>query len=264
MPDTSGWMIVIGILLIPATSLATSATDHGLLSVVLQDHVDQGMVDYAAIAEDRRLDQYLAQLATTDPTALPSAADRLALWLNAYNAYTLKLVADAYPIDSIHELATGGMVIGWLIRRTAWDIRFAEVGGEEYTLNEIEHDIIRPEFEDARIHFVIVCAAVSCPLLRSEAYEASQLDEQLTEEGRRFLADPSRNTFDLANRQARISKIFDWFEEDFGSNDAEVIRYLAAFAPPDVADDMVRHAEAWTIGYQPYDWSLNDQSAGAD
>ena len=243
-------------------SFAAATPDHGLFTDVLQDHVEQGRVDYAALAEYERFEKYLAQLATTDPDALPTDADRLALWLNAYNAYTLKLVADAYPIDSIHKLATGGMIIGWLIKRTAWDIRFAEVGGETYTLNEIEHDIIRPQFGDARIHFAVVCAAVSCPLLRSEAYEPTQLEEQLNEEGRRFLADSSRNTFDLVDRRARISKIFDWFEEDFGNNDAEVIRYLAPFAPVGVADDMARHADKWTISYQPYDWSLNDQSEG--
>ena len=230
--------------------------DHGLLTEVLQQHVREGLVDYAALAQDARLDQYLALLNATDPDAL-STNEQLALWINAYNAYTLKLVADAYPIDSIHDLATGGKVIGWLIQRTAWDIRFADVGGETYTLNEIEHDILRPEFQDARIHFAIVCAAVSCPLLRSEAYLPERLDEQLDEEGRRFLADSSRNTFDLDNRRARISRIFSWFEEDFGQNDAEVIRYLSAYAPATVASDMKAAPDQWRVRYQPYDWSLN-------
>jgi len=234
-----------------------AAPNHGLLTNILHDHVQEGMVDYTSLATDQRLDDYLAQLDQTNPDGLRTDQDRMALWLNAYNAYTLKLVADAYPIDSIHNLATGGMIIGWLIKRTAWDIRFAEVGGQTYTLNEIEHEILRPEFADARIHFAIVCAAVSCPLLRAEAYVPERLDQQLDEEGRRFLADPSRNLFDLTERRARISKIFDWFEEDFGSNDAEVIRYLAAFAPVDVADDMSRRADEWSISYQRYDWSLN-------
>lgn len=264
MPGNSVGGIIIGLLLISIAPIAAVAADHGLFTAVLQDHVEEGRVDYGALADDPRLDEYLAQLADTDPAILPSDADRLALWLNAYNAYTLKLVADAFPIDSIHELATGGMVIGWLIKRTAWDIRFAEVGGADYTLNEIEHEIIRPEFGDARIHFALVCAAVSCPRLRDEAYTAERLEAQLEEEGRRFLADPSRNSFDVTYRQARISKIFAWFEEDFGRGDAEVIRHLAKFAPADVADDMVRHAEKWTIDYQPYDWSLNDRSGAND
>ncbi|MEM0964704.1 MAG: DUF547 domain-containing protein [Verrucomicrobiota bacterium] len=237
--------------------LSVAAPDHNLFTAVLETHVEDGLVDYAALANDPRLEEYLASLAETDPATLPTEEERLALWINAYNAYTLKLIADAYPVDSIHDLATGGMVIGWLIKRTAWDIRFADVGGETYTLNEIEHDIIRPEFEDARIHFAIVCAAVSCPLLRSEAYVPDRLDEQLNEEGRRFLADTSRNTFDLSKRRARISKIFSWFEEDFGSSDTEVIRYLAEFAPPEVAMDMRHHADQWSIRYQSYDWSLN-------
>jgi len=248
----------IGIAVFLALVSCVSGTiDHGLFTQVLQDHVEAGRVEYAALGEDERLDQYLAQLAAIDLETLTSANERMALWINAYNAYTLKLVADAYPIDSIHNLATGGMVIGWLIKRTAWDIRFAKVGGREYTLNEIEHDILRPEFQDARIHFAIVCAAVSCPLLRTEAYEPERLGEQLDEEGRRFLGDPSRNSFDLESRRARISKIFSWFEEDFGRRDAEVIRYLATFAPAAVAADMAASADDWRVGYQPYDWSLN-------
>ncbi len=237
-----------------------ASLDHHLLSKVLQDHVAEGLVDYAALAEDDRLETYLTQLAETDPAALSTEEEKLALWINAYNAYTLKLVADDYPIDSIHDLATGGMIIGWLIKRTAWDIRFAEVGGETYTLNEIEHEIMRKQFDEPRIHFAIVCAAISCPLLRAEAYLPERLEEQLEEEGRKFLADPSRNTFDLSQRRAWISKIFSWFGEDFGDNDAELIRYLARFAPFAVAADMARNAEEWKVGYQRYDWSLNDQA----
>lgn len=249
--------VVALLLLLVFVPRTMAGPDHGLFTAVLQEHVENGRVDYAALAEDRRLDRYLKELEGTNPDELATRNEKLALWINAYNAFTLKLVADAYPVDSIHDLATGGMIIGWLIKRTAWDIRFANVGGKEYTLNEIEHEILRPEFQDARIHFAIVCAAVSCPLLRSEAYLPERIDEQLDEEGRRFLADESRNAFDLEDRRARISKIFDWFEEDFGSTDAEVIRYLAQFAPSEVADHMARHSEEWSIRYQSYDWSLN-------
>jgi hypothetical protein len=233
--------------------------DHALFTQLLADHVVAGRVDYAAMAQDERLDTYLAVLASTSPRNLPGEADRLAFWINAYNAYTLKLVADAYPIEIIHDMGTGGRIIGWLINRTPWDIRFAVVGGRTYTLNEIEHEIIRPEFGEPRIHFAIVCAAVSCPPLRSEAYTAARLDEQLNEQGRVFLTDTRHNTFDLVERTARISQVFSWFRKDFGANDREVIAFLSKFAPPGVGVDMVRHAPDWKIRHQSYDWSLNDR-----
>jgi hypothetical protein len=247
---------LVGLILSRAT-----AAEHELLTAVLQDHVTAGVVDYAAIAEDPRLDQYLAGLAATDPDQLPSREAQLALWINAYNAYTLQLVADAYPIESIHNLATGGMVIGWLIKRTPWDIRFAEVGGKVYTLNEIEHDIIRPQFQEPRIHFAIVCAAVSCPPLRSEAYEAATLYDQLNEQGRIFLNDPRHNRFDPEQRRVWLSKIFAWFAEDFGDDDEAVVRFVGPFMNPTVAEDIDAAAASWQLSHPKYDWSLNDSRA---
>lgn len=244
------WLLVAGGL--------GAGPDHSVFTAVLSDHVVEGRVDYAAIAQDERLDTYLADLAQTDPSALSTEAEQLALWINAYNAYTLRLVADAYPIDSIHDLATGGRIVGWLIRRTPWDIRFAEVGGKAYTLNEIEHEIIRARFAEPRIHFAIVCAAVSCPPLRSEAYITDRLDEQLDDQGRRFLNDSRHNTFDLADRTARISQIFSWFRKDFGANDREVVAFLARFAPAEAAADMVARPGDWRVQHAPYGWALND------
>lgn len=235
-----------------------AASDHALFSAVLADHVRDGRVDYAALRHDARLSRYLAQLADTSPDELASEAERLALWINAYNAYTLKLVADDYPVKSIHDLGTGGRILGWLLNRTPWDIRFAVVGGRTLTLNEIEHEILRPQFEEPRLHFAIVCAAVSCPPLRAEAYQADRLDAQLDDQGRRFLRDGVRNQFDVAGRRARLSPIFSWFAEDFGKTDAAVLRYVSRFAPPDVGRELAAGADRWSVSATDYDWSLND------
>ena len=120
-----------------------AAPNHALFSAVLATHVKDGRVDYHTLKADPRLPQYLDQLAATDPATLASDQERLALWLNAYNAYTLKLIIDREPLKSITELGTGGVVLGSLLKTTAWDIRFATVGGKKITLNEIEHEMIR-------------------------------------------------------------------------------------------------------------------------
>jgi hypothetical protein len=235
------------------------APDHELFSVVLQDHVVLGLVDYAGVRQDQRLSQYLDQLAKINPEGLPTRDEKLAFWINAYNAYTLKLVADDYPIKSIHDLGTGGRIIGWLLKRSPWDIRFAEVGGKDYTLNEIEHEILRPRFQEPRIHFAIVCAAVSCPPLRAEAYFPDRLGAQLDEQGRLFLADRRHNFFDLKRNRATLSPIFSWFKEDFGGDDESLIRFVASFLDPSLARSLERDAGQWMVDDTDYDWSLNDQ-----
>lgn len=254
-----GGVLLVVVLVLTGLVGKSASPRHGLFSEILAEHVRDGLVDYAALTDDARLDRYLGQLAETNPEELPTDTARLALWINAYNAYTLKLVADAYPLESIHDLATGGMIIGWLIKRTAWDIRMAEVGGEVYTLNEIEHAILRPRFQDPRIHFAIVCAAVSCPPLRSDAYEAATLNEQLDEQGRLFLRDERHNRFDRVEKRAQLSKIFSWFGEDFGPDDASLLRFVADFLPPDEARTIKHDPVRWRVGFRSYDWSLNDQ-----
>lgn len=251
-------VIWVGLLSAGFAAAETRSPDHSVFTAVLQDHVTDGRVDYAAIEKDPRLTLYLADIAGTDPATLPSRVDRLVLWINAYNAYTLKLVADGYPIDSIHDLGTGGRIIGWLINRSPWDIRFAEVGGEVYTLNEIEHEIIRPRFEEPRIHFAIVCAAVSCPSLRSEAYLPEKLDVQLDEQTRLFLNDRRSNRFDLADGRAWLSPIFSWFEEDFGNSDEAVMAFVVPYLDLKETAQTPKSEDRWKVDYTDYDWSLNE------
>jgi|CXWL01.1.fsa_nt_gi hypothetical protein len=244
--------------LLTFVSAGASTASHALLSAVLADHVKGGQVNYTALKSDPRLPRYLAQLAATDPAALASDPERLALWLNAYNAYTLKLIVDRGPVGSITEVGTGGLTLGTLLKTTAWDIRFAEVGGRTYTLNEIEHEVIRAQFNDARAHFALNCASGSCPILRSEAYEAGRLDEQLDAQGRLFLRDSTRNRFDLPTKTAHLSSIFKWYGKDFGADDRSALLAASKFAAPEVRQAIEAAPAAWTVKFLAYDWTLND------
>lgn len=238
-------------------SAIAAEPEHQLFSQVLAAHVKAGRVDYHGLRADPRLPRYLEQLAATDPDRLASDQDRLALWLNAYNAYTLQLIVDRQPAKSITEIGSGGLVLGSLLKTTAWDIPYATVGGRKYTLNQIEHEVIRAQFQDARTHFALNCASGSCPILPTAAFEASSLDEQLEEQGRLFLRDSTRNRFDLATKTAHLSRIFKWYRKDFGATDRDALLNAAQYAAPDVRAAITADPNAWTVRYLAYDWTLN-------
>ncbi len=224
---------------------------------------EQGLVNYLPLVHNPELDfdcfrPGLVNLASQASIERTGVAD-LARWINLYNLFTLQLVGDNFPINSITDLHTGGRIIGFLIKKTAWDKKFIPIEGKQRSLNFIEHEILRKKFDDPRIHFAIVCAAVSCPPLRNEPYVAERLDEQLNEQGRIFLADETKNHFDLTTRTAYLSPIFKWFADDFGDNNAERLRYLSQFAPEHVAGDLHNRADEWSVKHTDYDWSLNRQ-----
>lgn len=244
----------------PVDSAAASEVrdPDALFSAILADHVREGHVDYARLREDRRLEQYVAWLSVTDPdSAYSDPAARLAFWINAYNAYTLKLICDNYPVESINDLHFGGIVIGTVTNKTAWDNEFAVVGSATYSLNDIEHNIIRKRFSEPRIHFALVCAAVSCPPLRSEAYTRDDLEKQLDDQARVFLSEVTKNNFDMTTRTAHLSKIFAWYKDDFGSSEEALLRYLAPYLADDVAASMTADPTQWRIKHTDYDWRLN-------
>ncbi len=250
-------MCLVGIVLGGACAGAQPAPDHSLLTGLLADHAREGRVDYAALKSDGRLGRYLAGLAAADPVQLPDDAHRLAFWLNAYNAYTLRLIVERQPKQSITEIGSGGLVLGSLLKTTAWDIRFARVGGRDYTLNEIEHEIIRARFKDARAHFALNCASGSCPVLRTEAYDGDKLGEQLDEQGRLFVRDASKNRFDPATKTAHLSSVFKWYGKDFGADDRAALLAAARFATAEVRQAIEADPAAWKVRYLAYDWSLN-------
>ncbi len=234
-----------------------SAQSHELFTGILFDYVNEGEVNYQALCLDARLSVYIDRLSQTDPQVLASDQEKLAFWINAYNAYTLKIICDNYPLKSINELHKGGALLGKIIKRTVWDKKFVTINHKKMTLNDIEHKIIRPVFKDARVHFALVCAAKSCAPLRNEAYEAGILDKQLNEQGRIFLSQSHKNNFDLSAKVANISPIFSWFVQDFGGKD-EVLSFLADFLPNEISEAIKKDSKAWKIRHTYYDWGLNE------
>lgn len=241
---------------------APDAVDHRAFTELLQTYVDaNGLVDYAGVqaAHDEELAPYLQMLAETDPSNLDEQA-RLAFWINAYNALTLKLIVDHYPVETIRSInPAGGVTVPRL--NDPWHVEVGEVGGEVRTLDEIEHAIIRARFDEPRIHYALVCAAVSCPRLRREAFTGARLETQLDDQARTFLHDATKNQIPADGETLRLSRIFKWFEEDFGPDTEAVQRALAPYFEGTVRERL--RAGAYDVDYLAYDWTLNDQARGA-
>ena len=219
---------------------------HGEWDVLVKKHVSKnGMVDYQGFLKDKnQLQVYLDKLSANKPTSKWSKNEKMAFWINAYNAFTVKLILDHYPINSIKDIKKGIPFVN-----SVWDITFIPMGKEKIDLNYIEHSILRKEFKDPRIHAAINCASFSCPLLRNEAYYASRLDEQLNDAMRRFVNDSERNQLDKSN--IKISKIFSWFGGDFKLNGLSVVDYLNKYAKKRVQQNA-------KIDFLDYQWELND------
>lgn len=238
-------------------TVAKADFDHHLLDVVLKEHVKSGMVDYAALKSDDRLDQYLENLAGADLSELKTDNEKMAFYINAYNAYTLKLVTSAYPTTSIRLIDALGSTVDSVDKAQPWKIEFAQIAGETYSLDYIEHEILRKDFQDGRIHFAIVCAAISCPILRSEAFVADRLDAQLESQGKWFFL--WKNHFDVAKKEANLSKILEWFAGDFGDSPEEVLAFAIPYVKPQIAEALKGKTQDWKITYATYDWKLNTQ-----
>ncbi len=230
--------------------------DHSIYDALLKQYVnEQGLVDYQGLKAKGadQLDAYLQTLAATNPAQL-GEKERLAFWINAYNAYTLKLIVESYPVESIKETAGGAFIPR---ARSPWEAAFATVGGTDYTLNEIEHEIIRKAFDDPRIHFAVNCAAKSCPKLRPEAYVGARLDAQLDDQAWAFLHNEELNRIPAGEGAIALSKIFKWYGEDFGGSDAAIQAFLAPYFEGTVREKL--EAGAYEIDFLDYDWSLNEQ-----
>ncbi len=232
--------------------------DHTLFTEVLSDHVEKGMVDYQAIKQDPRFEEYIELLRNIDPYQI-RADDFLSFWINVYNAFTIKVVCDNYPVKSITDLHTGGFYISHIIKKTIWDKEYIDLNDRKYTLNFIEHKLLRP-YGDARIHFALVCAAKSCPSLRAEAYETNTLDEQLNEQARTFLSQENKNRFDFENNVVYLSKIFKWFSGDFKKNGQDVLDYVSQFLENKRAEYIRMNRNKINIKYTDYDWALNEKN----
>jgi hypothetical protein len=201
---------------------------------------DKGFVDYQSLKQNEKtLESYLTYLEQTFPNKSWSANQEKAFWINVYNAYTLKMILDYYPVESITQINNKG--------NNAWNTPFVKVGGKIYTLDHVEHEILRKKFKDPRIHVGVNCASKSCPKLANTAFTEDNVEAELERLMKEFINDSSRNT--LSAKKIEISEIFNWFQDDFTVN-GSVIDYINKYANTTV------NKEA-KIKYLPYDWSLN-------
>lgn len=266
MRGAAGVALVVLLSAAGPAACAQDLPDHAAFTAVLQRVVRGPLVHYAALArEPEGLDAYLAALAGTDSAALAAAprAARLAFWINAYNACTVKLVIEHYPI---RPAAFPRALVRALQGVPANSIRqipetftraFCDVAGAPRSLDGIEHEIIRP-MDEPRIHFAVNCAARSCPVLAPEAYEAARLDAQLDAAVRRFVENPEHYQLERRANGAvlRLNKVLDWYQQDFG-DEAGVVAFLLPYLPPEDAAYIRDHGPV-RVEYAAYDWTLND------
>jgi hypothetical protein len=228
----------------PADPLQPNEFSHRLLSQVVAAHVKDGLVDYPGIQADHRLPAYLAQLERVDPNAFATRNERLAFWINAYNAFAIKGILDHYsPVSYVGRYR---YFIG----------RDYQVGGVTINLYDLERQLLIKQFQEPLIHFAIVCASTSCPKLQPWSYEPDQLDVQLDRVAKEFINDPSRNRFDRTHKVASLSMIFKWFDEDFRRAAGSVLAYIARYvSDPELVQDLMQ--SEYRIEYLEYDWGLN-------
>ena len=229
-----------------ASTASGASFDHTLFDDLLRARVHDGLVDYRTLkAEDSQaLQDYLAAMAEADPEGFAGRDDKLAFWLNAYNACVIAGVVERYPLASV-------MDVDEFFEEPRW-----RIAGQVRSLNQIENEIIRPRFQDPRIHFVLVCAAQSCPPLPSRAMQAATLQDDLDRITRAAVNDTRYVDIDAARRVLHVTRIMSWYHKDFedeaGSLEAYLLQHLEEPARSQV------QAGGYTIEFMAYDWALND------
>lgn len=247
------WLPFVWMAVLAPSSRAAEAFDHthARFARVLTNVVHEARVDYAALkAAPAELDAYLGELA-----AVPAAEfaqwpepQRLALLINLYNAHTLRLIVNNFPLKSIRNI---GVLPG-----AAWRELIVRFGGQILTLDHLENQILRPSYHEPRIHFALVCAALGCPPLRNEPFVAARLNEQLDDQARRFMAESNKNRFDPAPNTLYLSPIFKWYAGDFESASGTVAAYVTPFLP-DAQQAALKDPANVKVRYTDYDWKLN-------
>ncbi len=226
--------------------------DHRAFDALLRQHVVDGFVDYDAFARAPEFAQYLASLDRVRPSQLDDD-ERLAYWINVYNAYTIQLIVSHRETGSIRNI---NKALGFLQLKGPWSEPLVRAAGRQLTLDDVDHAIIRAEFGEPRIHFALSCAAVSCPPLRSEAYTGDRLLEQLDDQGRRFLGEsPEKNR--VEQRVLHLSPILVAYRTDFGQTMQDLGRGVAPWM--NGVDSLLQSPRLF-VRVTRFDWTLNSQS----
>jgi hypothetical protein len=211
--------------------------NHSAWDALLKQYVSSGgKVNYSGFkAQQSTLQSYLNDLAAHPPASDWSRNEKMAYWINAYNAFTVKLIVDNYPVSSIKDLHSG----------KPWDVKWIKLGDKTYSLNNIENDILRPTYKDARIHFAVNCAAKSCPPLHNRAWTAANLQNTLQQQTKKFINNATYNS--IAANKVKVSQIFNWYGVDFGN----LIDYLNQYSSTEIKSGA-------KVEFQEYDWGLNN------
>lgn len=238
---------------------------HSSYDKILSQSVIKGLVDYAVLKSDpTELNNYLDMMAsiTEDQFGSWNTNQKLAFLINMYNATTMKLILDHYPLKSIRDIQNKS--------KGPWDLTIVRLFKKNITLNQLEHGILRKQYNEPRLHVALVCAAKGCPALRNEAYTAKGLYKQLDSQAKQFLTNPMNMKIDRMQNTVHLSSIFEWYGEDFvpkytpksgydGLNQIEkaVANYCSQYLSK-VDQDYLK-AGRYNINYLDYDWSLNDK-----
>jgi len=236
-------LTLILMVLVAVQSFAQDVVEHVSHSdwnVLLSKHVtSEGKVNYDGFKSDIvKLDAYLKLIGDNEAKPGWSNAEKKAFWLNAYNAWTIKLVLERYPVSSIKDVSA-----------KPWDKRFIKIGANTHTLNDIENKIIRRQFKDARIHFALNCAAISCPKLSNKAFTMVNVEKELDRLTKEFF---KTENVKLLEKSAQLSKIFEWYAEDFINESESVLKFVEQYS------GLKFHPKV-KVSYLEYNWKLNKQ-----
>lgn len=209
-------------------------------------------VNYQAIKKaPEKLKSYTAELGKVSKAEFEaySREARLAFLINAYNAFTIEFIVDNYPVKSIKDLGS--------LFSSPWKKKKFSLFGRNVSLDEIEHEMVRPVFREPRIHFAMVCASKGCPGLRNEPYTAEKLEAQLEDSTRKFLTDTTRNRFDREKKRLELSSIFKWYKDDFVTSKGSVATFVAPYMATTREDQQAILDKNLRISHLDYDWTLN-------
>ncbi len=238
------------------TQLMAFDHTHAKFDQVLKTHVKPGPIstlfEYKKLkANNPNFNVYLSELEAVSQEEFDKFSNdqKLSFWINAYNAYTIKLILDHYPVKSIKEIKPSGFFSAF---SSPWKIKFIKLLGKELTLDNIEHDIIRKNFDEPRIHFAVNCASMGCPSLRNEAFIANKLESQLQDGALKFITNKKKNRIDHDEKKLYLSQIFKWYGDDFKKKHGSFLKYFAKTHPT------TANLEGYEIEWNDYGWDLNE------
>ncbi|MBU2581668.1 MAG: DUF547 domain-containing protein [Alphaproteobacteria bacterium] len=242
-----------------APSGQSASVDHSSWDRLLKSYVKPGgdglnRVDYRAFKRSghRALKDYVTKLQAVDPARL-DRREQFAYFANLYNAKTIDIVLDKYPVNSIKDISLGGGLFA-TFTGGPWKAKVMRVNGMELSLDDIEHEILRPVFKDPRVHYAVNCASIGCPNLATDAFTGANLDGLLDAGARAYINHPRGVT--VSGGSVRVSSIYNWFKADFGGSDSGVLKHLRKYASPQLAKALAKKS---AIDSHDYDWRLNDQ-----